>query len=100
LKGAFMNQMNAMRYSLSKLKKYFKHKEGKDFREVASTFHEIPMPPFHNMDYCAGCICDDFGYCGLRHGKKSDNEIFDVYCCSQMIKTLEQRITKRRQHDS
>lgn len=86
-----MNRINAIRHTLSKLKKYNKN-QSLDVGKV-----QVLKEMFYNIEgkeiyYCGGCIDDDFGYCYHRNTDLSDEEVFNKSCCNQMIDALERQL--------
>ena len=88
-----MNRKNKINHVLSKLSKFNNSpiKDGIKYQVLGVLYDSIENRP----DYCQGCINDDFGYCGLRNSNISDEEIFNKYCCSQMIETLKYELIKK-----
>lgn len=84
-----MNKQNAIRHALSKLYKY-KSSHNKDLYKVCiNAFNSIPVKHFTSIEYCYGCVQDDFGYCYMRKDPMPVDEVFDKWCCDSMIKSLE-----------
>ena len=93
-----MNRKNAINHALSKLKKFKLNpiKNGKKYIEIAENFHSIPSD--NEIYYCGECSSEDFGYCGLRNSKLSNEYIFIELCCDAMIKVLKKEIAKKRKN--
>lgn len=47
-----------------------------------------------DVDWCFKCVQDDFGYCGLRGEKMSDEEQFMTYCFNGWVVNMERDLAE------
>ena len=80
----YMTEQNALRHYLSKAKKARKRNNYSEMWKIYSDATRII-----DVDYCYKCSQDDFGYCGLRREKISNEEQFMKYCFDGFIRDME-----------
>lgn len=80
----YMTEQNALRHYMSKAKKARKRNNYSEMWKIYSDATRII-----DVDYCYKCSQDDFGYCGLRREKISNEEIFMKYCFDGFIRDME-----------
>ena len=80
----YMTEQNALRHYLSKAKKARKRNNHSEMWKIYSDATMII-----DVDYCYKCSQDDFGYCGLRREKISNEERFMKYCFDGFIRDME-----------
>ena len=79
-----MTEQNALRHYLSKAKKARKRNNYTEMWKIYSDATRII-----DVDYCYKCSQDDFGYCGLRRDKISNEERFMKYCFDGFVRDME-----------
>lgn len=84
-----MTEQNALRHFISKA---YKVKERQNYEEMQKLWSDSTKAI--DMDYCYKCSQDDFGYCGLRGGKMSNEEMFMTYCFNGWIKNMERDLAE------
>lgn len=88
----FMTEQNALRHYISKAKKA---RKGNDYSEMWKIYSEATE--IIDVDYCYKCSQDDFGYCGLRKDKISNEERFMNYCFDGFIRDMEFMLNNLRE---
>ena len=86
-----MTEQNALRHYISKAKKVRKRNDYSEMCKIYSEASEII-----DVDYCYKCSQDDFGYCGLRKDKISNEERFMKYCFDGFIRDMEYMLNNLR----
>ena len=80
----YMTEQNALRHYISKAKKA---KNRQNYEEMHKLYSEATG--ILDIDYCFQCSQDDFGYCGLRREKISQEDMFMKYCFDGFIRDME-----------
>ena len=86
-----MTEQNALRHYISKAKKARKRNDYSEMWKIYSEATEII-----DVDYCYKCSQDDFGYCGLRKDRISNEERFTKYCFDGFIRDMEYMLNNLR----
>lgn len=86
-----MTEQNALRHYISKSKKARKRNNYLEMWKIYLEATEII-----DVDYCCKCSQDDFGYCGLRKDKISNEERFMKYCFDGFIRDMEYMLNNLR----
>lgn len=84
---SYMTEKNALRHYLSKA---IKEKKRNNYEEMWKLYCEATR--ILEIDYCYKCSMDDFGYCGLRRMKITDEERFCKYCFDGFIRDMKNQL--------
>jgi hypothetical protein len=82
-KASGMNRTNRIRFILSKVQKY--QLSGQLDEKYSHQLGVACSDIFNDSEWCAKCIHDDFGYCGLRDSAEPDVLVASRFCFPSII---------------
>lgn len=76
------NSKNQINYTIGRVKRYLNNPQESRYSEIMDDIFDCGL----EQEICTECICEDFGYCGLRDESISDYVIRTKYCFTAFLK--------------